>query len=118
MFINSTGNTTELEDFELYDIYETGQRVYDSRYPERVPKRKKVEVISPMFLDRTEIEKINNICILYSHNVPVLCQIEYNSEIIKGVPYQINDKYLCVKVDGIDKNLELINIKDFMILEF
>ena len=135
MFINNPDN---LNNNEL----ETGKKTYDSRHEKkdtilRISKReigkdineykqdmeeKKISKVNTINSSDTTInkfllDKLNNICILYSYDMPVLCEISYGNESIKGVPSFINGNNLYIYVKGNQVTINIDEINDFKILE-
>lgn len=135
MFINNPDN---LNNNEL----ETGKKTYDSRHEKkdkilRISKReigkdineykqdmeeKKISKVNTVNSSDTTInkfllDKLNNICVLYSYDMPVLCEISYGNESIKGVPSFINGNNLYIYVKGNQVTINIDEINDFKILE-
>ena len=135
MFINNPDN---LNNNEL----ETGKKTYDSRHEKkdkilRISKReigkdineykqdmeeKKISKVNTVNSSDTTInkfllDKLNNICVLYSYDMPVLCEISYGNESIKGVPSFINGNNLYIYVKGSQVTINIDEINDFKILE-
>ena len=99
MFIN-TVNT------EIQSTNE--QEIYDSRLSKKKLIRK--------FIDE---RKLRNIVDMYNKNKPILCNIILEGEEVVGIPYQINENEILVKLeDGSTKEIMLDKIFDVIIIKF
>jgi len=99
MFIN-TVNT------EIQSTNE--QEIYDSRLSKKKLIRK--------FIDE---RKLRNIVDMYNKNKPILCNIILEGEEVVGIPYQINENEVLVKLeDGSTKEIMLDKIFDVIIIKF
>lgn len=138
MFIN---NPDSLNKNEL----KTGKRDYDSRKERkdteiRISKRDMNNMNNKEFQSKTNkkieenilntnnetekelsnkflLDKLKNICVLYSHDMPILCKISYNDKIIEGVPSYIDGNNLYIYVKGNQVIIDILEITDFKILE-
>lgn len=93
--------------------FETGRKQYDSRIPKKIKEEQKVETI---FIDKSKIE---NVIVLYKHNIKVICSFILDDTTIEGIPtsFEDNDSTIDVIVNGVHQKVLISKIKDFKILE-
>lgn len=94
--------------------FETGRKQYDSRIPKKIKEEEqKVETI---LIDKSKIE---NVIVLYKHNIKVICSFILDDTTIEGIPTSIenNNSTIDVIVNGVHQKVLISKIKDFKILE-
>lgn len=69
-------------------------------------------------IDEILLNKINNIIQMYKMSNPILCLVETsNNESIEGIPYQIDNERLFIKVNEDTIEIQLNEINDVIILK-
>lgn len=93
--------------------YETGDYYYDSLKS----KQKKVcKEVKTIYID---IDKIDNACVLYKHNIPILFEITLDNEVIEGYPSSLDkdEGYFILVYNNTFRKIQLADIRDYKILK-
>ncbi|CCY08086.1 unknown [Coprobacillus sp. CAG:698] len=95
--------------------FETGKKKFDSRF---VKKQVETKEIRTILIDKSKIE---NVVVLYKHNMPVVCEISLDDIVYEGIPTDIfitpDKQELDVLVNEEHIKVDLSKIRDFKILE-
>lgn len=106
MFINTVQDNNN---------FETGKKKFDSRNSKKQEISKEIKTI---LIDKSKIE---NVVILYKHNMPVVCEISLDDTVYEGIPTDIfispDKQELDVLVNEEHIKVDLSKIRDFIILE-
>ena len=106
MFINTVQDNNN---------FETGKKKFDSRNSKKQVVTKEIKTI---LLDKSKIE---NVVILYKHNMPIVCEISLDDVVYEGIPTDIfvspEKQELDVLVNEEHIRIDLSKIRDFKILE-